>query len=102
MVAAGLNPWCTLQLAYAIGVSKPLALYVDLGPKPQVDPEKLSSVLQELVNLSPKGIRDHLGLRKPIYVPTSAYGHFGRTAKGDFFPWEKTDLVDTLKNAFDV
>ena len=102
VVAAGLNDWCTIQLAYAIGVSKPLAVYVYLGQDPKVDPQKLSTVLQDLVDLSPRGIRDHLGLRKPIYVPTSSYGHFGRQAKGDFFPWEKTDLVDDLKNAFDV
>jgi len=103
IVAAGLAPWCTLQLAFAIGVSRPLALYVDLGENPPVDPAKLSEVLYQLVDLSPKGIREHLGLNKPIYARTSAYGHFGRTAGADgSFPWERVDLVDDLKNAFNL
>jgi len=104
VVAAGLANNCTIQLAYAIGVSKPLAVYVDLwGDEPKVDPKRLSNVLQQMVNLSPRGIREHLELNKPIYRPTAAYGHFGRTptAEGGF-SWERTDLVDQLKSEFGV
>ena len=104
VVAAGLANNCTIQLAYAIGVSKPLAVYVDLwGHKPRVDPQHLSNVLQQMVNLSPRGIREHLGLNKPIYARTAAYGHFGRTPAPDGgFSWERTDLVDALKSEFGV
>lgn len=104
VVAAGLADNCTIQLAYAIGVSKPLAVYVDLwGDKPRVDPSRLSSVLQELVDLSPRGIRKHLALNKPIYARTAAYGHFGRDVDLDGgFSWEKTDLVDALRHEFGV
>lgn len=102
VVAAGLADNCTIQLAYAIGVSKPLAVYVDLwGDKPRVDPARLSAVLQDLVNLSPRGIREHLKLNRPIYARSAAYGHFGRTPDADGgFSWEKTDLVDALKREF--
>lgn len=102
VVAAGLADNCTIQLAYAIGVSKPLSVYVDLwGDKPAVDPARLSTVLQELVDLSPRGIREHLGLNRAIYARTAAYGHFGRTAESDGgFSWEKTDLVGALKSEF--
>ena len=101
VVKAGLADKCTIQLAYAIGVSKPLALYVNVGETPRVDTQRLSRVLQELVNLSPRGIREHLDLSRPIYAPTAAYGHFGRTPtdKGGF-SWERTDLVADLKSAF--
>ncbi len=104
VVAAGLASNCTIQLAYAIGISKPLAVYVDLwGDQPKVDPQRLSSVLQQMVNLSPRGIREHLGLNKPIYKRTAAYGHFGRTPMADGgFSWEKTDLVDALRGEFGV
>ncbi len=104
VVAAGLADNCTIQLAYAIGVSKPLSVYVDLwGDKPVVDPARLSSVLQELVDLSPRGIREHLGLNKAIYARTAAYGHFGRDPHADGgFSWEKTDLIDALKSEFGV
>ncbi|NVJ71241.1 MAG: methionine adenosyltransferase [Alphaproteobacteria bacterium] len=104
VVAAGLANNCTIQLAYAIGVSKPLAVYVDLwGDQPRVDPQHLSNVLQQMVNLSPRGIREHLGLNKPVYKRTSSYGHFGRTPTDDGgFSWEKTDLVDALKSEFGV
>ena len=100
VVAAGLADNCTIQLAYAIGVSKPLSVYVDLwGDKPVVDPARLAVVLQELVDLSPRGIREHLGLNKAIYARTAAYGHFGRNAQADGgFSWEKRDLVDALKS----
>ena len=100
VVAAGLARRCTIQIAYAIGVAEPLSLYVDLHGTGQGATEgQLESVLPALVNLTPRGIRTHLGLNKPIYSPTAAYGHFGRTPEGDLFPWEKTDLVDKLKAA---
>jgi S-adenosylmethionine synthetase len=102
VVAAGLAERCTLQLSYAIGVSHPLSVYVDTHGTGSVDEERLSKVLQELMNLSPRGIREHLGLNKPIYARTAAYGHFGRMPEADGgFSWEKTDLVDDLRRAFD-
>jgi S-adenosylmethionine synthetase len=103
VVAAGLAERCTLQLSYAIGVAHPLSLYVDLqGTGHDVDEAKLEKVLRELVDLRPRGIREHLKMNRPIYVPTSAYGHFGREpddSKGTF-TWERTDLVPALKQAF--
>ena len=100
VVAAGLARRCTIQIAYAIGVAEPLSLYVDLhGTGQGVTEGQLESVLPALVNLTPRGIRTHLKLNKPIYSPTAAYGHFGRKPDGDLFPWEKTDLVDRLKAA---
>ena len=100
VVAAGLADRCTIQLAYAIGVSKPLSVYIDTHGTGKVDEDKLSLVLQRLVDLSPRGIRTHLGLNKPIYARTAAYGHFGRAPDADGgFSWEKTDLVDDLKSA---
>ncbi|MBS0562378.1 MAG: methionine adenosyltransferase [Proteobacteria bacterium] len=103
VVAAGLADKCTLQISYAIGVSHPLSVYVDLhGTGHDVDEARLEKTLRELVNLSPRGIREHLHLNRPIYVPTSAYGHFGREPdeeKGTF-TWERTDLVPALKAAF--
>ncbi|WP_088181861.1 methionine adenosyltransferase [Sphingobium sp. Z007] len=99
IVAAGLARRCTIQLSYAIGVAEPLSLYVDLHGTGTVDAAAIEAVLPTLVRLTPKGIRTHLGLNKPIYQKTAAYGHFGRTPEGDFFPWEKTDLVDALKAA---
>ncbi|MEO3471015.1 methionine adenosyltransferase [Roseomonas sp. CAU 1739] len=103
VVAAGLADKCTIQVSYAIGVSKPLSVYFDLhGTGRDVDEVKLAKVIDGLVNLSPRGIREHLHLNRAIYVPTSAYGHFGRTPEDDkgTFTWEKTDLVDELKRAF--
>ena len=101
VVAAGLAGKCTIQVAYAIGVSKPLALYVNTHQTGNVDEIKLGAVLRDLMDLSPRGIREHLNLCAPIYTPTSAYGHFGRQPRdGGFFSWEKTDLVDDLKSAF--
>ncbi|MDA0261015.1 MAG: methionine adenosyltransferase domain-containing protein, partial [Proteobacteria bacterium] len=89
------------QVAYAIGVSKPLSLYVDLGGTGNIDETKLSRVLQEVMDLSPRGIREHLGLSKPIYARTAAYGHFGREPDADGgFSWERLDLVESLKSAF--
>jgi S-adenosylmethionine synthetase len=103
VVAAGLADRCTLQISYAIGVARPLSVYVDLqGTGKDVDETRLERTLRDLMNLSPRGIREHLHLNRPIYVPTSAYGHFGREpdeAKGTF-TWEKTDLVPALKAAF--
>ena len=101
IVAAGFARRCTIQLSYAIGVAEPLSLYVDLhGTELDgVGAERLEAILPELVRLTPRGIRTHLGLNKPIYQPTAAYGHFGRRAEGDLFSWEKTDLVDQLKQA---
>jgi S-adenosylmethionine synthetase len=101
VVAAGLAERCTIQLAYAIGVSKPLSVYVNTDGTGKVDEEKLVKLLQEMVDLSPRGIRTHLKLNKPIYVRTAAYGHFGRTPDADGgFSWEKTDLAQALKGAF--
>jgi S-adenosylmethionine synthetase len=103
IVAAGLARRCTIQLAYAIGVSAPLSLYVDThGTGNGADDaaiERAIMSIQELGGLTPRAIRTHLGLNKPIYQRTAAYGHFGRTAEGDFFPWEKTDLAEKLKAA---
>lgn len=101
IVAAGLARRCTIQISYAIGVAEPLSIYVDLhGTGAEgVSEDRLEAVLPTLVRLTPRGIRLHLGLNKPIYGPSAAYGHFGRKAEGDFFPWEKTDLVDALKAA---
>ncbi len=101
VVAAGLAERCTLQLSYAIGVSKPLSLYVDTHGTGQVDEDRLASTLQEFLDLSPRGIREHLGLNKPIYARTAAYGHFGRPTEPDGgFSWERLDLVEPLKSAF--
>jgi len=98
IVAAGLAKKCTIQLSYAIGVAEPLSLYVDTHGTGTVEESKIEAVLPKLVRLTPKGIRTHLGMNKAIYQPTAAYGHFGRKADGDFFTWEKTDLVDALKS----
>ena len=101
VVAADLAEECTIQLAYAIGVSKPLSVLIDTNGTAKVDEIKLSKVLQELVDLSPRGIREHLKLNRPIYARTAAYGHFGRNpdAEGGF-SWEKMDLVESLRLAF--
>ena len=101
IVAAGLARRCTIQLSYAIGVAEPLSLYVDLhGTETNgTTAARLEEVLPQLVRLTPKGIRTHLGLNRAIYQPTAAYGHFGRKAEGHLFSWEKTDLVDRLKQA---
>jgi S-adenosylmethionine synthetase len=102
IVAAGLATRCTIQLAYAIGVSAPLSLYVDTHGTGAVGDDKIEAAIgriDKLGGLTPRGIRTHLALNKPIYSPTAAYGHFGRMPEGDLFPWEKTDLVDDLKAA---
>ncbi len=101
VVAAGLAERCVIQVAYAIGVSKPLSVYFNTEGTGRVDETKLSDVVQQLVDLSPRGIRERLQLSRPIYARTAAYGHFGRPPEPDGgFSWEKTDLVDDLKAAF--
>ena len=102
VVAAGVSDRCTIQIGYAIGVSKPLSFYVDLHGGGQVDPTKLEHLLPELVGgCTPRAIREHLGLNKPIYARTAAYGHFGRTPDKDGgFSWEKTDLAEIIQRAF--
>jgi S-adenosylmethionine synthetase len=100
VVAAGFAERCAIQLSYAIGISKPLSIYVDFYGTGRVDEMKLEKVLGEVMNLSPRGIREHLGLSRPIYQRTAAYGHFGRKPDADGgFSWEKLDLVETLKDA---
>jgi S-adenosylmethionine synthetase len=99
VVAAGLADRCTLQLSYAIGVAKPLSIYADLHGTGHVDESKLERALMEIMNLSPRGIREHLRLNKPIYARTSAYGHFGRAPDSEGgFSWEKTDLAEQLRS----
>jgi S-adenosylmethionine synthetase len=100
VVAAKLADRCTIQLSYAIGVSEPLSIYVDLHQTGKVEESKVEKVLREVMSLTPRGIREHLGLNKPIYARTAAYGHFGRKAGRDgSFSWEKTDLADTIRKA---
>ena len=101
VVAAGLADRCTLQLSYAIGVAQPLSIYADQHDTGNVDIDKLEKVLMEIMSLSPRGIREHLQLNKPIYARTSSFGHFGRDpdAEGGF-SWEKTDLATQLKSHF--
>jgi S-adenosylmethionine synthetase len=101
VVAAGLAERCLIQLSYAIGVARPLSVYVDTQGTGEVDPARLAAVLRQLMDLSPRGIREHLGLSRPIYARTAAYGHFGRPPEADGgFSWERTDLVGALRAAF--
>ncbi|WP_169569482.1 methionine adenosyltransferase [Sneathiella limimaris] len=101
VVAAGLADKCCIQVSYAIGVSKPLSLYVDFYGTGNVSEDQVGNLLMELMDLSPRGIREHLKLNNPIYQRTAAYGHFGREPDSDGgFTWEKLDLVDQLKSAF--
>ena len=103
VVAAGIADRCTIQISYAIGVSRPTSFYVNTHAAPKVDPQRLERVLQEMVNLSPRGIRTHLQLNRPIYQKTASYGHFGRIPGDDgSFSWEKTDLVDALRREFGI
>ena len=100
MVAAGLADRCTLQVSYAIGVAKPLSIYVDTHGTGKVEEARIEQAVAKCMDLTPLGIRDALKLNKPIYARTSAYGHFGRAPETDGgFSWEKTDLIDALKNA---
>ncbi|MFC4351935.1 methionine adenosyltransferase [Fodinicurvata halophila] len=103
VVAAGLAERCLLQLSYAIGVSRPLSVYIQTDGTAQVDTARLEKVLRELMDLSPRGIREHLNLNRPIYARTAAYGHFGRPTEADGgFSWERLDLVEDLKSAFNA
>jgi S-adenosylmethionine synthetase len=102
IVAAGLARRCTIQLAYAIGVSEPLSLYVNTHGTGTAGDDELETAIGKITKLgglTPRGIRTHLKLNKPIYEKTAAYGHFGRQPDGDLFPWEKVDLVEDLKAA---
>ena len=101
IVAAGISDKCTIQLSYAIGLSEPLSIYADLGDKGSISEDSLVKFLSDLVDLTPRGIRERLGLNKPIYKKTASYGHFGREPDQDGgFGWEKLDLVDALSNEF--
>jgi S-adenosylmethionine synthetase len=100
IVAAGLAERCTLQLAYAIGVARPLSIYINTHGTGNVPEDKLEKAVAEAMDLTPRGIRKHLDLNRPIYARTSSYGHFGRTPDNEGgFSWEKTDLAETLKRA---
>jgi S-adenosylmethionine synthetase len=100
IVAAGLADRCTLQLAYAIGVARPLSIYIDTHGTGKVSEDQLEKAAAKAMDLTPRGIRSHLDLNRPIYARTSAYGHFGRTPDNEGgFSWEKTDLVEQLKRA---
>jgi S-adenosylmethionine synthetase len=99
VVASGLAKKCTIQISYAIGVAKPLSFYVDLHDTGEVDPAKLEQALPEMIGgATPRAIREHLGLNRPIYARSSAYGHFGRTPDNEGgFSWERTDLAEQLR-----
>ncbi|MFT4152128.1 MAG: methionine adenosyltransferase domain-containing protein, partial [Paracoccaceae bacterium] len=100
VVAAGLADRCTLQLSYAIGVAAPLSIYVDTHGTGQVDEALIEAAIPRVMDLTPRGIRTHLGLNRPIYARTAAYGHFGRQPTGDGgFSWERTDLAGVLAKA---
>lgn len=100
IVAAGMAERCTLQISYAIGVARPLSIYADLHGTGQVTEEEVEAAINKVMDLSPRGIREHLQLNRPIYERTSAYGHFGREATDDGgFSWERLDLVEALKSA---
>ncbi len=100
VVAAGMADKCTIQLSYAIGVSKPLSIYADTHGTGEVDAAAIEKAIDQVMDLTPRGIRSHLGLNRPIYQRTAAYGHFGRDPEADGgFSWERTDLAEALKNA---
>ncbi len=100
VVAAGMAEKCLIQLSYAIGVSKPLSIYADTNGTGEVSPTEIEAAIEKVMDLSPRGIREHLSLNRPVYQRTAAYGHFGRAPDADGgFSWEKTDLVDALKQA---
>ncbi len=100
VVAAGMAERCLIQLSYAIGVAKPLSIYVDTFGQGEVPPEQIEKAIDQVMDLTPRGIRQHLGMNRPIYQRTAAYGHFGRAPEDDGgFSWEKTDLVEALKKA---
>ncbi len=100
VVAAGMAKKCLIQLSYAIGVAKPLSIYADTFETGEVEPAAIEAAIEQVIDLSPRGIREHLSLNRPVYERTAAYGHFGRASEADGgFSWEKTDLVDALKGA---
>ena len=100
VVAAGLAARCTIQVSYAIGVAKPLSVYIDTEGTAEVEEQRIAGAVQEVMDLSPRGIRERLHLQRPIYARTAAYGHFGRDPEPDGgFSWEKLDLVEDLKSA---
>lgn len=100
VVAAGMAERCTIQLSYAIGVAKPLSIYADTHNTGEVEPAAIEKAIAEVMDLTPRGIRQHLGLNRPIFERTAAYGHFGRAPEADGgFSWERTDLVEALKRA---
>ena len=100
VVAAGLADRCTIQLSYAIGVSEPLSIYCDTFGTGEVAPAEIEAAIPKIMDLTPRGIREHLGLNRPIYARTAAYGHFGRAPEADGgFSWEKTDVAEALKAA---
>ena len=100
IVAAGLAPWVDIQVSYAIGVANPTSIYVNVDDNNDVSGDQIEAIIRKVMNLSPRGIREHLGLNNPIYARTAAYGHFGRTPDDEGgFSWEKTDLVDAIKAA---
>ena len=101
IVAAGLADECLLQISYAIGIKDPLSLYIDCKGTARVDEEKILKVIKENIDLTPRGIINKLDLLKPIYTPTSAYGHFGRMPdEAGHFSWERLDLSEKLKTCF--
>lgn len=100
IVAAGISNWVNIQLSYAIGVAHPTSIYVDMGGNGTVDENTIETIIPKIIDLTPRGIRTHLGLNHPIFSRTSAYGHFGRKPDADGgFSWEKLDLIDTLTKA---
>ncbi len=100
VVASGMADRCLIQLSYAIGVAKPLSIYVDTFGQSEIPPAQIEQAIDQVMDLTPRGIREHLGMNRPIYQRTAAYGHFGRAPEADGgFSWEKTDLVEALKKA---
>ena len=100
VVSAGIADKCTIQLSYAIGVARPLSIYADLHGADDVDPAAVERAIDQAMDLTPRGIREHLGLNKPIYERTAAYGHFGRPPEADGgFSWERTDLAEAMRRA---
>ncbi len=102
VVAAGLATRCEIQVAYAIGVAEPVSILIDTFDTGLVPDQKLSTALRELFDFRPAAIIKTLNLRRPIYQATAAYGHFGRSPQAGFFPWERTDMVDSLRGAFGI
>jgi S-adenosylmethionine synthetase len=100
VVAAGLADRCTLQVSYAIGVARPLSIYVDTHGTGEIEADRIEKAVAQVMDLTPRGIREALGLNRPIYQRTAAYGHFGRAPQEDGgFSWERTDLADALRRA---